>query len=181
MLFRSIETEITRQVRDEVRMDESYVVEMCALLEAARCLGRNLRIDVTNSIRQLPRDYKQDDRVKRASLRAYCATATPSRQVVEYLTELFTSPPVIMLAELAQSLGTFAENCRQSVECVMACVESMSPLRETAKSLHMRLSKREVTDDNEFMVTELRDGIYEISQIIVTFEEFIKPVRKKTL
>lgn len=150
---------------------------MCALLDAARCLGKNLRTEVTSSIRQLIRDYKQDDRVKRAALRAYPATAIPSRQVVESLTELFRSPPETMISELAQTLGTFAENCRQSVEYVIACVDSMSALREAAASLHQRLSKREVTDDNAFMVTELRDGIHEVSQIIVTFEEFINPVR----
>jgi hypothetical protein len=84
-----------------------------------------------------------------------------------------------MIAELSETLGTFAENCRQSVEFVIACVDAMSALREVAISLHQRLSKREVTPDNELMITELRDGIYDATQIIVAFEEFINPVRNQ--
>jgi hypothetical protein len=152
-------------------------MEMCALLDTARLLAKNLRAEVTSAIRHIIQDYKQDERVKRSALRAFAATALPSQQVVKYLTELFQSPPVKMITELAQSLGLFANNCRQSVEYVMACVDSMSGLREAAISLHQTLSKREVTADNEFIVTELRDGIHEVSQIIVTFEEFINPTR----
>ncbi len=54
----------------------------------------------------------------------------------------------------------------------------MSALREAAIALHKRISNREVTAENELMTTELRDGIHEISEIIVTFEDFINPVRQ---
>lgn len=172
-----IEREILDRTRDDVKINESYVVEICALLDAARSLARNLSPQATTVIRQLIVDYKQDDRVKRASLRAYAATAMPSQHVVEFLTELFHAPPVKLMGGLVQSLSAFAKNCRQSVEFVMACVDSMSGLRTAATSLHQRLSKRDVTAENEALTTELRNGIFEISQIIVTFEEFINPAR----
>jgi len=172
-----IEKEILLRTREDVRMNDDYVVEMCALLDSARSLARNLRPQVTAALRKIVGDYKQDDRVKGMALLAYAATATPSRHVVDFLTELFNSPPHKLFNELAQSLGAFAKNCRQSVEYVMACVEPMSALRTSAISLHKRISKREVTGENEFLSTELRDGIHEISEIIVTFEEFINPAR----
>jgi hypothetical protein len=175
-----IQTEISRRTRDDVRMNDSYVIEMCALLDSARSLGRNFRIEVGNKVRRLVQDYKQSERVKRAALLAYAATAMPSKQVVEFLTELFRYPPPLIAKELVQSLGVFAKNCRQSVEYVMACVDSMAGLLKAAKAFHQNLSRRDITDDNEFLVTELRDGIQEVSQIIVTFEEFINPARPDT-
>jgi hypothetical protein len=172
-----IEREILSRTKDGVRLTTDYVVEICALLDAVRSLSKNLKPKVASEIRKLISDYKQDERVQKAAVRAYFAAATPSEHVVEFLTSLFKSPPVGLITELPQSLALFAKNCRQSVEFVMACVESMASLRVAAMSLHERLSKRDVTAENEFNVTELRNGIYEVSQIIVTFEEFINPTR----
>jgi hypothetical protein len=172
-----LETEILSRTKDGVRLTADYVVEICALLDAVRSLSKNLRPQVAGEIRKLISDYKQDERVKKAAIRAYFAAATPSQTVAEFLTTLFKSPPVGLVAELPQSLAIFAKNCRQSVEHIMACVESLANLRAASMFLHERLSKREATADNEFTVTELRNGIYEVSQIIVTFEEFINPTR----
>jgi calcineurin-like phosphoesterase family protein len=168
-----IEKEFLLRTHEDARMNAEYLAKICALLDSARCLGRNLRPQVTSAIRNLIDDYRQDDRVKGMALRAYAATVIPSGHVVEFLTKLFDSPPYKLVSDLAKSLGAFAKNCRQSVEYVMACVEPMSNLRVAAISLHKRISKREVTGENEFMTTELRDGIHEISEIIVTFEDFI--------
>jgi hypothetical protein len=186
-----IEKEIMLRVGGQAKRNRSYAEEMYSLLNAACDLGRNLRADTTNAIRQLIRDYKDDYDVRRAALRAYPATAMPTRQVVEFLTELFHSPPVAkapgnrkpsppatMTLELVQTLGIFAKNCRQSVEYVIACVDAMSGLKDSAVSLHQKLMKKTVTEDMEFMVSELRDGIHEVDQIIVTFNEFISPVRE---
>jgi len=172
-----IEQEILLRTHDHVRLNSDYEHEICALLDSARCLGRNLRPQVADAMRNLVEDYKQDDRVKGAALRAYAATATPSQHVVMFLTKQFNSPPNKLFSELAQSLSSFAKNCRQSVEYVLACVEPMADLRASAISFHKKVSKREVTAENEFMTTELRDGIHEVSEIIVTFEEFINPGR----
>jgi len=168
-----IEEEITNHARSDVRRNSDYVVEICALLESARCLGRCLRPSVTTIIQNLIGDYKEDDRVKAAALRAYAATIVPSQHAVEFITNLFKSPPQKLLTELSQSLGAFAKNCRQSVEYVMACVEPMSALLSAAISFHERISRRDISPDTEFMTTELRSGVQEISEIIVTFEEFI--------
>ena len=169
-----IEAEIMLYMRDSKKKNDNYITEVCALLDSARCLGKNCTNDVTSSIRKLIVDYRQDERVKRAALRAYPAMAMPSRQVVEFLTKMFKSPPMLMTVELAQSLGTFAKNCRQSVDHIIACVDSMTDLRDAATSLHRKLSQKDFTAEKEYIITELRDGIFAITQLIVTFEEFIK-------
>jgi len=173
-VIRLVEAELDRWLGAHIKLNEEYVVAMCALLESARCLGKNLRPDISTSIRLLVGDYKQDLRVRRVALRAYPIIAVPTSQLVQSLTDMFTSPPVNLHTELILSLSSLAENCRQSVEHVMACVDSMSGLRMVAIEMHKSLSKRDVTSDNEFLVTELREGIHEISELIITFEEFIR-------
>lgn len=170
-----IESEVGLHLRESVKMNESYIIEMCSLLDATRNLGKNCKDEISSAIRKLITDFKQDERVKRAALRAYPAIAIPTSHVVEFLTKLFKSPPASMNAELAQTLCSFTKNCRQSVDYVITCVDSMSDLRDAATSLHRILSAKEATADKEYVVTELRNGINEVTQLIVTFEEFIKP------
>jgi hypothetical protein len=174
-----IEKEILAHVGGDIRRNRSYEVEICALLDAAHELGRNLRPEVTGAVRQLIQDYKADNEVKRAALRAFAASATPTEPVVDFLVELFKNPPAAIVGDLVHTPGIFAKHCRQSVDYVIACVVSMARLKDGAVNLHQKLSKRPIISENELMISALRDGIHEVSQIIVTFEEFINPVRPK--
>jgi hypothetical protein len=75
--------------------------------------------------------------------------------------------------DLVQVPSILATKCRQSVDYVIASVPALPELRDAAIRLHKRIAQREATAENEFRVTELRNGIDEINNIIIAFEEFI--------
>ncbi len=169
-----IERELENIVSENAKLNETYVSKVCAVLDAARNLGRNLRFEINNLLARLIDDFKQDDRVRKAAIRAYAATAIPSMQVVDYISRQLRTPSALSSPEICQTLSIFARNCRQSVEYVLACVETLPTLRDAAENLHAKMQRREFSADTEYLVTELRNGITEINQIVVTFEEFIK-------
>ena len=108
-----------------------------------------MAIGTSEAIRDLIHDYKANISVKRAALKAFPAVAMPSRPVVSFLASLFNAPPVKMNTELVQTLGIFAKNCRQSVECVIACVDAMAALKIAASSFHQKIAGGVVTEDTE--------------------------------
>lgn len=169
-----LEHEIRRHLTRNVRKNKEYVAEMTALLDAARSLERNLSTEVASSVKRMIGDFKEEIPVRKAALLAYASIAVPTKQVADYLTTLFTSPPPNMTLELVQTLEIFAANCRQSVEYVIACVEVMSALRDVATQFHRSITLRKIVPDKDLVVTELRQGIHGISQIILAFEEFIQ-------
>ncbi len=169
-----IEREIVTRLCGKGRKNEDYIIQLCSLLDAAEELGRNLGSDATAAIRRAILDFKEDERVRRAALRAYPATVVPTQKLVEFLTKLFVERPNQLTEQLVQTPSILARNCRQSVDYVVACVDSMAKMRDAATHLHRKLRERAITDDTQLMVSSLRDGIEELSQIIVTFEEFMK-------
>lgn len=172
---------IEKEIRDHVgikKKNKSYEIKMCALLNAGKDLGKNLQSEIAGSIKGLIGDYRENDDVRKAALCAYPAIAMPTSQVVDFLTQLFQAPPANMILELVQTPGILAKNCRQNVVYIIACVEAMSRLRESAILLHKKLLNTNKLIDKEYIITELRDGIQQVYQIILTFEEFINPVQK---
>ena len=75
--------------------------------------------------------------------------------------------------ELVQVPSLLAKKCRSSVDNVVASVGALSELRDILLEFHAKYSKREITEMNEYYVTELRSGIDDVTQIIVAFKDFI--------
>lgn len=169
----ALEKQLILRLQETAKKNKSNTVEVCSLLDAAHALCRNVRPELALAIRQMIGNYRVDDRVQRAALRAYPSVATPNRQVVEFVTQRFRAPVPDLIDDLVHTPEALARHCRQSVDYVIACVEAMGPLRDAASSLHQKLLQRPVTAETELNITTLRDGIHSISQIIVTFDEFI--------
>jgi hypothetical protein len=168
------ENTLSGMLSTKAKRNAQYEERMCSILDAAVELGKNLSKNVASALYRLIGDFKEPESVRRASLRAYVATAVPSLKLVDFLVECFVKCPGKMTEELVQTPSILARNCRQSVDYVVACVDGMSRLQQSATELHSNLQKRRMTDDLQLMISSLRDGIAEISQIIVTFEEFVK-------
>jgi deoxyadenosine/deoxycytidine kinase len=66
-----------------------------------------------------------------------------------------------------------AKQCRESIDYVVACIDALIIFRASLVDFHKRIARRNLTEDTEFNVTELRSGISDITDIIVTFDEFI--------
>lgn len=169
-----VETELMKRFDEKARRNKAFTLEMCAVLDCAEQLGKNLTPSVSAAVHRATKDFRFPDEVRAAALRAYPAIATPSSSVVKYLTSLFQSPPLKMMGELVTTLSIFAGNCRQSVDHVTACVDDLSDLRDAAKAVHRQLLHRSLTVETEAWISALRSGIEDVSQIIVTFEDFIE-------
>ncbi len=55
----------------------------------------------------------------------------------------------------------------------MAVPNSTHELHSTLLVLHAKFSKRQATEENEYLITELRNGINDVKQIIDVFKDFI--------
>lgn len=168
-----LEKQLSQRLHDTARKNRLNTVEVCALLDASQSLCRNVRADLASSIRDLIGNYRVDEQVQRAALRAYPAVALPNRQLVEFITERFRAPIPQFIDDLVHTPNVLAKHCRQSIDFVTACVEAMGPLRDAASALHQKLLLKSVTGETVLNITTLRDGIRSITQIIVTFDEFI--------
>lgn len=74
---------------------------------------------------------------------------------------------------MVQMPAILAKKCKTSIDYVIACVGSFGELRDTLVQLHQRYFKRPVSSDVEAYITEIRQGIEELTQMMVTFSEFI--------
>lgn len=169
----ALEKQLELRLQDAAKKNIPNEIEVCALLNAAESLCRSVRPELGVAVRQLIGNYKVNQQVQRAALRAYPALVTPTRQVVEFVTQRFRAVVPEMISDLVHTPEVLARHCRQSVDYIIACVEAMGPLRDAASALHQKLLERPVTGEAELNISTLRDGIHSISEIIVTFEEFI--------
>jgi hypothetical protein len=97
----------------------------------------------------------------------------PSQKTVESVKKLCLTPPVNMDVELVQIPSILAKKCRSSVEYVTASVGALADLLHELLVLHAKFSKRQASEEKEYLVTELRNGIADVTQIIVAFKDFI--------
>lgn len=171
------EKEYEKLFSDTIRMNEAYKKQLVSLLDASKNLGKTLRPDISNRIRDLILDYKQDIIVKKAALKTYPAIAVPSEVMIEYLVELLDRPPVNLQIELSQGLKTFARNCRQSMDYILACISKIKDFEKAAICFHKKVLERENSSETEYIVTELRDGLHDLLQIRMTFDEFLSPIK----
>ena len=161
------------------KMNEDNVRRITVLFDASRRLRETFPSKLVKKIRNLVDDFRVDERVRRKSLLCFPAVAMPSQWTVENVQQLFIRPPVGMDAELVQIPATLAWKCRESVDYVFACVKALSILRVSLLEYHAKLLKRRAGEENEFCVSELRNGIDEVTQIIIAFQDFIGVDRDK--
>lgn len=165
--------ELNNYLDEKKRMNPDNLQRTKVLLDSARRLGETAPSTLVNKIRGLVHDYRVDDSIKRKALLCFPAIAMPSQKTVENVTKLCLNPPANMDAELVQMPSILARKCRSSVEYVTASVGALSDLLLELLTLHAKFSKRQATEENEYLITELRNGITDVTQIIVAFKDFI--------
>ena len=158
---------------EKKKMNPENLQRAKTLLDSARRLGENAPSILVEKIRGLVDDYRADDALKRRALLCFPAIAMPSKKIVESVTKLCLNPPVGMDVELVQVPSILAKKCRSSVEYISASIASLSELHRELLVLHAKYSKRQATEENEYLITELRNGINDVTQIIVAFKDFI--------
>ncbi len=158
---------------DNKKMTPENLQRTKTLLDASKRLEETAPYNLVQKIRSLVDDFRIDDSLKRKALLCFPAIAMPSKGTVENVTKICLNPPSGMDLELVQLPAILAKKCRKSVDYVVACVGALSELRGALLHLHVRFSKRKATEENEYCITQLRNGINDVTQIIVAFKDFI--------
>jgi hypothetical protein len=163
--------EIRKTLRPGQKLGRSGNDRLGSLLQAARNLGETCPADVCGLIRQAIDDFRLDIKIRGKALACYPAVAMPSSTVVKDLVAILQRQGFGVEQQLAQVVASFAKNCRRNIEFVSACIDSLPLLRDAALELHRRFRVRPISEKVENLVTELRRGIEEVSEILMAFEE----------
>jgi hypothetical protein len=169
----AVSSELARLLEPAVKMGQDNVRRLSACLDALRRLEQNVGEILVTKIGQLVDDYRVEQSVRSKALLCLPAVAVSSAALVVRLTNFYERRLPEFELELVQIPSILARKCRQSVDYVIASVGSLPAFREAAIRLHKKISERQPSAENEFRVTELRNGIEEITSIILAFDEFI--------
>lgn len=165
--------ELLSYLDEKKKMGPDNMQRTSTLLDAARRLGETAPISLVNKVRGLIEDYRVNEKLKKKALLCYPAIAMPSRNTVDNIAALCRRPPIGLDVDLVQVPSIFATKCRRSVDYVVASVGALSTLHNVLLDLYAKHSRRSRSYDTEFCITELREGINDIKQIIVAFRDFI--------
>lgn len=158
---------------DKKKMSSDNLLRIKTLLDAARRLGGTAPAGLSAKVLELVGDFKVDTSLKQRALLCYPAIVAPSQKTVDNISDLFKRPLIDMDEQLVQLPAILAKKCKSSVDYVVASVGALSGLRSVLLVQYAKYSKRQVTEDNEYCIAELRNGIAEVTQIIVAFKDFI--------
>jgi len=176
-----LESQIDYLLNEHRKMTKENEQKLVSVLWGLRRLEESCSEERIDQILGLVRGHRSTMDIKQAAILCYPAVAIPSKKVVEEIRLLCMTPSVGIDNALVQMPGIFASKCKKSIEYVLACVPSLTPLREALIALHKKYSARAVSEDTELYITELRQGISEITLMLVTFNEFIKPTNGAVL
>lgn len=166
--------ELYERLNPSKKMTEDNVKRISALLDGARRIGAKAPKKLSVAIRDMITDFRKNKQLQQKALLCFPAISLPSRSAVMEITELCLKMPFGMEVEISQIPSIVASKCRESVDSVVACISALPALKDSLLKCHANLMARPVSDTLEFCVTEIRNGITEINQIIVAFNEFIE-------
>lgn len=158
---------------DKKKMSPDNLLRLKTLLDAARRLGATAPSALSAKVLELVSDFKVETSLKQRALLCYPAIIAPSQKTVDNISGLFKRPLIDMDEQLVQLPAILAKKCKSSVDYVVASVGALSGLRSVLLAQYSKYTKRQVTEDNEYCIAELRNGITEVTQIIVAFKDFI--------
>jgi hypothetical protein len=136
-----------------------------ALVNRVRAVVEDTRTPTPSQMGQFgpeiqPQNHKIYEELKRCAMLCYPAIAMPSDRTVAVIREWFLHPLIGFDSSLVRVPSIFARQCRESVDYVMACISSLVKLRKDMVAFHKKIAKRDLTDESEYNVTELRQGIF---------------------
>jgi hypothetical protein len=159
---------------DEKRtLNFDNLARLKCLLEGMKTFAKTAPSSLTNKVSDLIFDYRFKSDIKGHALLCFAAIAMPSIRTVEIITNYFRNPPIGLDADLVRVPAILARQCRQSIEYVIACVSALAELQRVMVEFHKSLLTKQITEASAYNVTELRQGIDDVTEIIVAFNEFI--------
>jgi transposase len=102
----------------------------------------------------------------------------PSPGNIRILKGFIDKNPLEMDSALVQMPSILANKCKESISNVEMSVTTLSEMLPSLYSLYEKLARRGASDRNEALITQLRTGITELTQLIVTFDEFLSVKRR---
>lgn len=169
----AVSSELARLLEPTITMGKENVRRISACLDALRRMEENIVEDLVTKVRRLVDNYRVEHSVRSKAMLCLPTVAVSSAALVAQLTAFYERRQPEFELELVQIPSILARKCRQSVDSVIASVGVLPAFRDAAIRLHKKISERQSSPENEFRVTELRNGIEEITSIIVAFDEFI--------
>ena len=144
-----------------------------AVLVALQHMAKTTPHDVLHALQTRLEDFRVPASLKGHILTCIPAVMTPSPANIRILKEFIDKNPMTMDSALVQMPSVLAAKCKENVSNVEMSVTALSEMLPSLFSLYAKLSKREASDENEKLITQLRTGITELTQLIVTFDEFL--------
>jgi hypothetical protein len=148
-----------------------------AILEALQHMAKPVSHDLLRTLQARLNDFRVPARLKGDILTCIPAIMSPSSGNIRILKEFIDKNPLEIDSALVQMPYVLAAKCKESVANVEMSVAVLSEMLPSLYSLYGKLAHREGSDRNEALITQLRTGITEITQLIVTFEEFLSVSR----
>ncbi len=154
-------------------MDKDNLTKLNSVLNALKRLGEACPDSTVEKIRCLIDNYKFNITIKKSAALCYPSIAVPSKKIVQTLAEICRNPPIGLDEAIVQMPTILASKCKNNIDYVIACVSSLPELKEALLALYIKYARRDANEEVEFCVSELRQGIEELSQMMTSFSDFI--------
>lgn len=165
--------ELRQILKSGKRQSPEMIDRFIGVLDGITELGEALSANLGEELIGLVTDFRVDLKVRGAAARTCASCVAPSSRLVKTVGS-WISVSDTKLEEYAVELPRLvARNCRRDVNYVIACVQELSVLNGAALRMHQKISKRSVSKESEGFVEVLREGIDEIEEIVVAFNEFL--------
>lgn len=149
-----------------------------AILEAMQHMAKPASQDVLRTLQGLLNNFRVPASLKGNILMCIPAIMTPSPENIHILKEFIDKNPQEMDSALVHMPCVLAAKCKENVANVEMSVTALAEMLPSLFSLYEKIARRAVLDKNEGLITQLRTGITELRQLIVTFEEFLSVKRR---
>ena len=144
-----------------------------AVLSAMQHMAKTASYEILQALQARLVDFRVPASLKGHMLTCIPAIMIPSPENIRILKEFVDRGPREIDSALVQMPSVLAAKCKESVTNVEMSVTALSEMLPTLFSLYEKLAKRESSEKNKVLVTQLRTGITELAQLIVTFDEFL--------
>lgn len=166
--------EIEYFLNEERKATSEHNEMLISLFTATRQLKRVAKPSLVQKMREFIGDYRPAPHIKRSAIVTFPAISEPNPDRLQFLIRLFSQQAMGIERALVQIPGLVATKCKQNVDYVIDCAEELDSLMKVSLELYARISKRRSSDDTEYLVSQLRDGIDELQNLITAFHDFIE-------
>lgn len=179
-----MELAVARRINDQATyyLDTNRQLDserLAAILEAMQHMAKTASHEVLNALQTLLNDFRVPAELKGDILTCIPAIMIPSPENIRILKEFIDKNPQGIDSALVHMPCVLADKCKESVTNVEMSVTALSELLPSLYSLYERVARRELSDRNDGFITQLRSGITELTQLIVTFNEFLGVKRRE--